>query len=190
MNFDYWIRRLSGRSTCIMKKGVKLLPSAKIRNIRGRNQSIRIGEQTIVGGELLTFAHGGEILIGNWCYIGEGTRIWSSCHVHIGDRALISHNVNIFDSLTHPLSPSQRHDQFRAISQTGHPHDIQLDERPVEIGKDVWIGANAIISRGVRLGEGAVVGAGAVVTRDVPDFTIAAGNPAALIRKLRPDERK
>jgi len=102
---------------------------------------------------------------------------------------LISHNVNIFDSLTHPLSARLRHAQFKAITQTGHPRTIDLGERPVTVGNDVWIGANACVLRGVTIGEGAVVGAGAVITHNVPPYTIVAGNPARVIRELGLDER-
>lgn len=165
------------------------MPSARIRNIRGDTKHIKVGKHTIVSGELLVFSHGGDISIGEWCYIGEGARVWSSGSVHIGDRVLISHNVNIFDSLTHPLNAHLRHAQFKAIMQTGHPRSIDLGERPVTVGNDVWIGANACVLRGVTLGEGAVVGAGAVVTHDVPPFTLVAGNPARAIRELTPDER-
>jgi acetyltransferase-like isoleucine patch superfamily enzyme len=59
----------------------------------------------------------------------------------------------------------------------------------VTVGNDVWIGANACVLRGVALGEGAIVGTGSVVTKDVPPYTIVAGNPARVIRELTPDER-
>jgi acetyltransferase-like isoleucine patch superfamily enzyme len=163
--------------------------TARIRNIRGVNHCIRIGGHSHIAGELLVFAHGGEILMGDWCYVGEGARIWSASKISIGDRVLISHNVNIFDSLTHPIKASARHDQFRAIMQSGHPHNIDLGEQSVDIGSDVWIGAGAIVLRGVTLGEGAVIGAGAVVTADVPSYCIAAGNPATVVRELEADER-
>jgi acetyltransferase-like isoleucine patch superfamily enzyme len=51
------------------------------------------------------------------------------------------------------------------------------------IGNDVWIARGAIVLRGVTIGDGAVIGAGAVVTRDVPPFTVVAGNPAVVIRE-------
>lgn len=189
VNIDYWLRRLFGRATCILERDARLVSSARIRNIRGDSQYIRAGSHTLIAGELLVFPHGGNITIGEWCYIGEGARIWSSDSVNIGDRVLISHNVNIFDSMTHPLNAQQRHAQFKAISQTGHPRSIDLGERPVKVGNDVWIGANSCILRGVTIGEGAIIGAGSVVTHDVPTFTIAAGNPARVIRELGPDER-
>ncbi len=107
----------------------------------------------------------------------------------IGDRVLISHNVNIFDSLTHPVNARGRHDQFRAILTSGHPKKIDLGEQAVTIGADAWIGANSIILRGVTVGTGGIVGAGSVVTKDVPAYTIVAGNPARPIRELTPSER-
>lgn len=189
MNLDYWLRRLSGRATCTLDNGARLLPTARIRNIRGDSQRIRIGGNTVVAGELLVFAQGGDISIGEWCFIGEGTRIWSSGTIQIGDRVLVSHNVNLFDSLTHPLNARLRHAQFKAIVLLGHPRSIDLGERPVVVGNDVWIGANACVLRGVTIGEGAIVGAGSVVTHDIPPFTLVAGNPARVIRELGPDER-
>ncbi len=140
-------------------------------------------------GELLTFAHGGSITIGEWCYVGEGARIWSASEIIIGDRVLIAHNVNIVDNLTHPLAPGARHKQFRMIATSGHPTELELDEKAVHIGSDAWIGANGIILRGVNIGQGAIVGAGAVVTKNVPAYTIVAGNPARLMRALKPSER-
>ncbi len=56
------------------------------------------------------------------------------------------------------------------------------------IGNDVWIGRNATIMPGVKIGSGAIIGAAAVVTKDVPDYCIAAGNPAKIIRKRFDDQ--
>ena len=173
----------------MLAQGAKLMPSARIRNAGGDSRHIRIGGHSLVSGELLVFPHGGSISVGEWCYIGEGARVWSAGSVEIGDRVLIAHNVNIFDSLTHPLGARQRHAQFREIMLSGHPRSIDLGEQPVTVGNDVWIGANACVLRGVTIGEGAVVGAGSVVTKDVPPYTIVAGNPARVIRELGPDER-
>jgi acetyltransferase-like isoleucine patch superfamily enzyme len=189
MNLDYMARRLLGRPTCILARGAKLYASARIRNASGRGTHIRVGSNSMILGELLTFAHGGQIQIGEWCYVGEGTRIWSAARVIIGDRVLIAHNVNIFDNLTHPLGSEARHKQFRTIVTSGHPKEINLGERPINIGSDAWIGANAIILRGVMIGMGGIVGAGAVVTRNVPAYTIVAGNPAHPIRELTAAER-
>jgi acetyltransferase-like isoleucine patch superfamily enzyme len=189
MNVDYLIQRLIGRATCRLQLDAVLGSSAKIRNIRGDTDKIVVGQHSRILGELLTFAHGGEIKIGGWCYVGEGTRIWSAASIVLGNRVLISHNANIFDSLTHPLGAAARHRQIREIFTRGHPREVSLDESPVRIGDDAWIGAGAMVLRGVSVGEGGVVAAGAVVTKDVPAFSIVAGNPAVLIREIPPDER-
>ena len=170
-------------------EGTVIYPESKILNNAGGKELVNIGAHYHTKGELLTFAHGGKINIGKYCYIGEGTRIWSAKEIIIGDRVLISHNVNIFDSLTHPVSSSQRHQQFKSIISIGHPKEIDLQEEPVCIKNDVLIGCMSIILKGVTIGEGAIVGAGSVVTKDVPPWTIVAGNPAKVIREIAEHER-
>lgn len=189
MNFDYWIRRVVGKATCRLAPGARLARSARIRNIGVQSDLIRIGSHTLIAGELLVFPQGGRIEMGEWSYLGENSRIWSAASIRIGDRVLISHDVNIIDSLTHPISAQARHQQFRAIATTGHPARVDLDERPVVIEDDVWIAAGAIVLRGVTIGRGAIVGAGAVVSNDVPAYSVVGGNPARIIRELREDER-
>jgi acetyltransferase-like isoleucine patch superfamily enzyme len=102
---------------------------------------------------------------------------------------LIAHAVTILDNLTHPLSASARHDHYRQILTNGHPKAIDLDEQPVEIGDDVWIGCMSVILRGVTIGQGAIIGAGSVVANSVPPWTIVAGNPTKVIRELTAEER-
>jgi acetyltransferase-like isoleucine patch superfamily enzyme len=187
MNFDYHLQRLLRRATCRLGSGARLMRTARIRNIRGNSDCIAIGANSVIRGELMTFAHGGEIRIGEWCYVGEGTRIWSAGSIEIGNRVLISHSVNVFDNLTHPLDAAERHQQVRQIFKRGHPIDISLDENPVKICDDAWIGAAAMVLRGVTVGEGGVVAAGAVVTKDVLPYSIVAGNPAEFVRKLPSD---
>ncbi|MGY4311297.1 acetyltransferase-like isoleucine patch superfamily enzyme [Bradyrhizobium sp. JR3.5] len=95
----------------------------------------------------------------------------------------------VFDNLTHPLRAVERHRQVQQIFTRGHPKDVSLDEGPVRICDDAWIGAGAMVLRGVTIGRGAIVAAGAVVTKDVAAYSIVAGNPAVLVRELGPDER-
>jgi len=189
MNLDYLIQRLMGRATCRLEADAALGRYARIRNIRGDSGKIVIGRSSRILGELLTFAHGGEIRIGEWCYVGESTRIWSAASIEIGNRVLISHSANVFDNLTHPLRAAERHRQVQEIFTRGHPSEISLDESPVRICDDAWIGAGAMVLRGVTVGQGAIVAAGAVVTRDVAPYSIVAGNPAVQVRELGPDER-
>ena len=183
------LNRFRMHRQCLLAQDAVLHDTARVFNMAGNRPAIDIGRFTHVRGELLTFAHGGEIRIGEYCYIGEGTRIWSARSIRLGNRVLIAHNVTIMDNLTHPIAASARHDHFRQIIQTGHPRDLDLGERAVEIGDDAWIGCASVILRGVSLGKGAIIGAGSLVTESVAPWTIVGGNPARVIRELGPDER-
>ncbi len=178
-----------GRPTCKLGNNTRLFSSANILNAGKLSELISVADHSIIKGELMVFGHAGKLEIGSWCYIGEGSRIWSASSISIGDRVLISHNVNVFDSLTHPLSAKSRHQQFVEIATTGHPSQIDLAEKPIVISSDVLIGACSTILRGVTIGEGAIVAAGAVVTKNVAPYTVVAGNPAKFVRELGEDGR-
>lgn len=174
---------------CVCDKSVKFYQMSQVVNSLNRPTSIRIGAHSHIKGELLVFGHGGDISLGSYCYLGENSKIWSAKKIEIGDRVLISHNVNIFDNLVHPMNPELRHSQFVSIITSGQPKQIDgLDEKSVKIEDDVLIGAMALVLRGVTIGEGSVVGAGSVVTKDVPPYTIVAGNPAHVLRKISDNE--
>ena len=188
MIFSYYLKRLLRQPTCVIGRRTRLCFSAKIDNISSTSNTITIGSNSIIKGQLLVFPHGGSIDIGDWCYLGDSSRLWSSSSIRIGDRVVIAHNVNIFDSQTHPISAELRHQHFRQISLFGHPVSIALGEKPVHICDDVWLAAGATILRGVTVGTGAIVGAGSVVTQDVPPWTMVAGNPAKIVRRLNPEQ--
>lgn len=188
MIFAYYVKRMLRRPTCVLGSGARLGLSASIFNGGAESGAITVGAKSVVLGELLTFPHGGKILIGDWCYVGEGSRLWSAKSIEIGNRVMVSHNVNIFDSLTHPLSARLRHHHFRNIATVGHPNSIDLGEQAVRISDDAWIAAGASVLRGVTVGRGAIVGAGAVATRDVEPWTVVGGNPARLIGHLDPED--
>jgi len=109
--------------------------------------------------------------------IGDFTRVNGSCihareKIEIGKNCLIAPNCQIFDSSAHDLL--LENPQIRINSKGG--------SRSIKIHDHVWIGANSIILPGVTIGEGSVIGAGSVVTRDIPPFSMAAGNPASVLK--------
>lgn len=189
MNPAAWFENQRNRRRGEVDPTARLERGARLVNNLGRRDAIRIGAESIVKGELLVFGHGGKIRLGSHCFVGEQTRIWSAREIRIGDRVLVSHQVNVFDNLTHPLRAADRHAQFLAIFRGQHPDRIDLGEAAVHIEDDAWIGCQSVILAGVTIGRGAIVAAGAVVTRDVPPHCIVAGNPAALIRELGDHER-
>ena len=186
-----WLRKAKGESVALpkMDPSARLYDTSRIVLQRHSSDAISIGANTHVRGELLLFGHGGRIKIGNDCYVGEHTRIWSGCEIVIGDRVLIAHHVTIMDNLTHPLDAEERHRHFKAIVNSGHPTDIDLNDSPVRIEDDAWIGCNCVINRGTTIGRAAIVAAGSVVTKSVPKFAVVAGNPAQTIKLLTPTDR-
>lgn len=176
--------RLKGKPTLVLGSHSSISSEGRVYNIGLKSNQILVGSYCRIEGILLVFAHGGRIAIGDWCFVGQGSRIWSSSSITIGNRVLISHNCNVMDSLTHPFDPVERHAHFCEILTRGHPKVINLSEDPICIEDDVWIGANVTILKGVRIGRAAIVGAGSVVTKDILPFTVVAGNPARIIRSI------
>jgi len=169
----------------------KFYEQAMVHNMQNKVENITIGTNTHIRGFLQLFGQGGKIRIGNYCYIGEGTRIWSAEEIIIGNEVLIAHDVNIHDNISHPISSQKRHQDYKRILGLEN-FDIALFDirpKPIHIKNKAWIGFNCIILKGVTIGEGAIVGAGSVVTKDVPDWTIVAGNPAKIIRTIPESER-
>ncbi len=182
------LKNFKFRNNATINEQSRFYASANVINMQGKKTSIRIGHHTHIRGELLIYAHGGDIEIGSYCILGEHSRIWSSCSVKIGDRVLIAHNVNIHDNNAHPISAAARHQHFKAIITTGHPANINLNEKAVLIEDDVWIGFNATVMKGVTIGKGAIIAANSVVTKNVEAYTLVAGNPAVFIKQLETDK--
>lgn len=166
------------RSRCVCSSSTKFYETAAIKNIRDRNV-IKIGSNTHIKGEINVFGKNGRVRIGKECFVGINSYIWSAESIYIGDRVLISHNCNIFDNDVHPKNSKQRNKQFLAIVSVGQPA-IDLKEKPVVIEDDVLICANVTILKGVRIGKKSIIGTGTVVTHDIPEKSIAFGNPMVI----------
>lgn len=169
---------------CISCKGTKFAAGSMISNHQGKKDKIIIGENCLIHGRLQIFSWGGFIKIGDYSFISEGSRIWSSAGIFIGNRVLISHNVNVIDSNSHSLSAKSRHREYKSsVGLLGLSDYSGVVSKEIFIEDDVWIGFNAVILKGVRVGRGAIVAANAVVTKDVEDYSIVAGNPARVVGK-------
>jgi acetyltransferase-like isoleucine patch superfamily enzyme len=152
------------------KESTNFFSTATVINISKKRDTINIGNNTWIKGQLVTY-HAGRIIIGDYCILGENSHIWAAQEVRIGDRVLIAHNVNIHDNISHPINSVKRHDDFKKIITTGF-EETDLKAKPVIIEDDVWIGFNVTILKGVTIGKGAIIGACAVITKDVPPNTI------------------
>lgn len=170
----------------VSSREIIFFKESRVHNLSGKRDKIKIGIKTKIRGELLIFNHGGEVKIGDFCYIGENTRIWSAEMIEIGNRVLISHDVNIHDGNDHPLDYKDRHQHYKDIIEKGHPNNIEtIKSAPIVIEDDAWIGFGSIILKGVRIGKGSIIAAGSIVTKDVEPWTVVAGNPAKVVKRLR-----
>jgi acetyltransferase-like isoleucine patch superfamily enzyme len=170
----------------LVNNGSKFYKESNVFNFQSNPEKITCGKNTHIRGELLVFAYGGSISVGDYCYIGEGSRIWSGEMVKIGNNVLISHNVNIIDTNSHELNEIERHETYKKIIFEGHPSKKgSIETSQIVIENNVWISFNSIILKGVSIGEGSIIAAGSVVTKDVPPYTVVGGNPAVIIKYLR-----
>lgn len=115
------------------------------------------------------------ITIGVRSLVGEGSILRGQGGIVIGDDVYLGTLVQVL-AVNHTFG-----DTSRPISQQG------ITAEGIRILDGAWVGSGAIILDGVRIGQNAVVGAGALVTRDVPDYCVAVGNPARIVRDLRHD---
>lgn len=147
--------------------------------------SIHIGAGTMVSGRGALSAGWGPghvglgdrvLVIGDRCLIGRGSSIVAHRSIVIGDDVWTGPNVYITD-MNHGYT-----DLDLPISQQNQPED------PVSIGDGSWLGHNTVVLPGVTIGKHCVVGAGSVVTDDLPDYSVAVGVPARVIRRYEPGE--
>ena len=116
---------------------------------------------------------GKNITIGRRVFINAGCHFQDHGGVTLGDGCLIGHNV-VFATLNHGTAPEDRGAMYPA---------------PIRLGKNVWVGSNSTILRGVTVGDNAIIAAGSVVTKDVAANTVVGGVPARHIRDIDMNEK-
>lgn len=163
----------------------KVYKTADIINDSIDRKNISIGDYCHVCGSMMVCRNSGCITLGDYVFIGEGTRIYSSKNIKIGNRVQIAHNCNIYDNNVHSLNPKERHKEYMSNIEYGWIKLFDLKESDVLIGDDVWIGANSIILKGVNIGKCSIVAAGSVVTKNVPEYALVAGNPACIKKMMK-----
>ena len=120
--------------------------------------------------------YGFNIEVGKNLFVNYNCTILDVGKVRIGDNCQIAPNVSIYTA-GHPVHPDSRNSMY----------EYGID---VTIGDNCWIGGNSVICPGVTLGDNVVIGAGSVVTKDIPSWSIAAGNPCKVIRTITEADRK
>ncbi len=134
--------------------------------------------------------------IGDGCYIEPPLHAnWGGRHVHFGKNVYANFNLTLVDDADIYVGDCTMLAPNVVIATAGHPILPALRERalqynlPVHIGKNVWIGAGAVILPGVTIGDNSVIGAGSVVTKDIPANVVAVGNPCRVLREIGEHDR-
>ena len=193
------------KNTSLKKKSsvyVSSPPSSNIEelqlHVRNPEQDkiyLKVGENSLVCGTFIFETKEGIVTIGDRSYIGSSTFL-SIEKITIGNDVMISWGCTLIDNNSHSLIWTLRRndvlDWKKGVESGGlgvYKNWEVVERKPIIIKDKAWIGFNSILLKGVTIGEGAIVGAGSLVTKNVPDWTIVAGNPAKVIRIIPDYER-
>ena len=145
--------------------GVEIRSHVRIRG------SVAIGSNSSIREYVLLDARGGRIQIGSNCSVNDYCVIYGHGGVTVGDDVRMATHSGI-------VAADHRFDDPNVPIR-----EQEVEPKPISIGDDVWIGANACILGGVEIGRGSVIGAGAVVAESLEPFSVAVGNPARVVKK-------
>jgi acetyltransferase-like isoleucine patch superfamily enzyme len=163
----------------------RLGPRAWCVNRLGDTDRIRLADGVVCRGLLRVEEFGdGRIQMEQGVYVGDDCLLSAAHGITLGAGVLLAHGVQIFDNDSHPVEIEARRADMRGRLTGEKPAPIASG--PVTIGADAWIGMQTLILKGANIGAGSVVAAGSVVVGDVPAHSVAAGNPARVIKTLRP----
>ena len=144
----------------------------------------KIGENVSVGQPFIC-DYGRNIYLGNNVSVNMNCTFVDCNKIEIGNNVLIASNVQLYTA-THPVELSQR------LTPDWEPGSEEYFCRtyalPIKIGNGCWLGGGVIVLPGVTIGNGSVIGAGSVVTKDIPDNSLAAGNPCRVIREINKED--
>lgn len=156
---------------------------------------VHVGRDSVVVGTYVFEMESGKITIGDRTFIGGGMFVCIE-EIEIGNDVMFSWGCTVVDNNSHSVKWSERKDDVvnwkRGLDENkigAYKDWSNVKRAKVTIKDKAWIGFNSIILKGVTIGEGSIIGSGSVVTKDVPDWTIVAGNPARVIREIPENER-
>jgi acetyltransferase-like isoleucine patch superfamily enzyme len=169
--------------------------SVDIRNNLVSKTYLRVGDDSVISGKFVFENEMGSISIGNGTFVGGGKFVTIN-KISIGNDVLISWGCTFMDNNAHSIKWSERKNDVKDWKKGIEEDKIgiyknwqHVESAPIIIKDKAWIGFDTVILKGVTIGEGAIVGSRSVVTKDVPDWTLAAGNPAKIIRQIPEEER-
>ena len=192
-------RRLKKVSSSLRIGNSHLLPNFSLNIAKPLSNKVylNVGEDTMLDCSVTFESETGCVTIGNRTFIGSSQLICRE-KIEIQDDVFIAWGCCIYDHNSHSIDFKERENDIRQqlLDYRSGEDFIRnknwsvVASKPIIIGSNAWIGMNCIILKGVKIGNGAIIAAGSVVTKDVPDWTIAGGNPAQFIKDIPVDLRK
>ena len=137
------------------------------------NQGIQIGSGVFIGRNTILSCKNGDIVIDDEANVGFNTEIFSAARVHVGRKVLIA-------AYTYLVGGDHMYDRVD-IPVLDQPRNA----RGIDVGDHVWLGAHVVVTDGSTIGRDAIIGAGAVVVGEIPEYAIAVGTPAKVVRDRR-----
>ncbi len=157
----------------------------KLRPCAGNG--LEVGDRSMLAARIVFERPGARLKIGSRSFVGLGLMSIVEC-VEIGDDVMVAWGGTIVDHHSHSMRVRER---IKDVEQwiEGRKDWAGVRIAPVRIENKAWLGFNVSVLPGVVIGEGAIVGACSLVTRSIPAWTVAAGNPAEVLREQSADER-
>lgn len=146
------------------------------RRILYSKLGVKMGIQARISSDIKVVGDYKNLILEKNAEINAGCFLLAKDKIILGQNSTLAYNVSILTS----ANPNGPHNKLSKV--------YPKVQAPVIIGKNTWIGASAIILPGITIGNFCVVAAGSVVTKDVPDYTVVAGVPAKIIKKLNPKD--
>jgi len=196
---NYLLNKIFGvtkRYRAVLQAGdSKFLPNFSINYNRStgiQNHEVIIGNQCLLGVCIYLETPEAKVIIGDRVYMGNSSII-TKTSITLGNDIMVAWGVTFYDHDSHSLDYKNRDIDIKQtyldyINEKGNylknkKWDV-VNSKPIRIEDHAWIGAEAMILKGVTIGEGAIIGARSVVTKDVPPYCIVAGNPAKVVKQL------
>jgi acetyltransferase-like isoleucine patch superfamily enzyme len=162
-------RKIALGANCVIDDNVVL--DAKGEN----NEGLRLGDNVYIGRNTILSCKEGSIAVGDYTNISANCSLLSETEINLGRYCFLAGHCYLVAGGNHSFDDVSRPIMFQpSVSKGG-----------IRVGDDVWLGAGVIVLDGAVIGQGTVVGAGAVVTEPLPEFSVAVGSPARVIRNRR-----
>ena len=174
----------------------RFLPNFGIHKNRVSNvqeHKVLIGSNCLLGSQIILETPEARVIIGDRVYMGNSSII-AKTSVTFGNDILVAWGVTFYDHDSHSLDAADRDDDIKRTYEDYNNEGgnylknknwSNVRSKPIVICDHAWVGAEAMVLKGVTIGEGAIVGARSVVTKDVPPYTVVAGNPARVVKNLK-----